>query len=202
MLTLTSPRTSANTPALPGPFWALTVLLLGLLLAYWLYEGVLPAAPPQEFPVEIITKDITVDWTGGGPEFDPWNRCPQDFFKQGFVLLGKRLRGNQVVKFLYHKGKKLLYRIDLDDLPTGKSIGLHWVTGTRFNAKYRLADKSFVGGKAVAQPTGKGTTATATYHYGDAVGKRATGRKRELFAPTHIDTDNCPDWFELFNLPL
>ncbi|MEO0734306.1 MAG: hypothetical protein AAFZ52_15830 [Bacteroidota bacterium] len=80
-----------------------------------------------------------------------------------------------------------------------RRIGLHWVTGTKFGARYRLADPKYVGGRAVTRPTGTTTTSTATYHYGQPVSKRQSVPGREFFRATHIPTDNCPDWFTLFN---
>lgn len=174
------------------------VLLLCLCLGAYAYRHLSTTAPP-DFPTEVITEDITVAWTDpGGPHFDPWNRCPDDFFNKGFRLLQKRLADGNTVNFLYHRGRKLLYRIDQDIIRGIPKIGLHWVRGTKYGAKYRIADPTFVGGKSVSRPTGTTTSSTATYHYGDAVSKRQSKPGREFFRATHIDTDNCPDWFTLF----
>lgn len=78
------------------------------------------------------------------------------------------------------------------------NYGLHWVTGTRFNAKYRIADPDFRGGKTVHRPNAKGGTTAARYDYGQAVSKKQVRYGRELFRPTHIQSDQCPQWGDIF----
>ena len=207
MLTLPRPAAplGARRPGLPMPGLSLTLLLLAILVTWWITNGTLAATtPPPDFPVEVITEDFTVDWSGDGrPPFDPRNRCPEDFLSRGFVLLVKKASDGYLYRFLYHKGKRLLYRLDIDDIRGVSKVGLHWVASTRFNARYRIADPSFKTGKAVASPNGKGGTTTATYRYGDPVSKKKSRYDREFFRSTHIQTsDDCPDWFDLFTLPL
>lgn len=109
-----STSTSGNTVLAGG-------LLLALLVGTLLYFSGQPDghAPPPTVrasnPVidyEVMASDITVDWAAGDGDFDPRDKCPPDFFQKGFILLCKRLDSGVYAKFLYHKGKKLLYRID------------------------------------------------------------------------------------------
>jgi len=148
---------------------------------------------------ELTTADLEVDWSAGGPDFDPRGKCPEDFSKQGFKLLIKDQGKGGTFYFLYHQGKKLLYRIDKEVFRGKVRVGLHWVTSTRFNARYRIADPAYKGGKAVDVPTAKGGTTGKTFHYGQAVSKRRTQYRRELFRETHIRPGQCPEWWDIFN---
>lgn len=204
--TISSPQSN-----LLRPFYPLLIFLILLLGGLCLLH--FPAASesmPTElfatasgstgitFEYEITTSDVEVEWSGGG-DFDPRGKCPPDFFGEGFVLLCKKLADGAYFKFLYHKGKKLLYRIDKDIINGKARIGLHWVEGTRFNARYRIADDAFRGGKKVEVPNAKGSTDAKTFQYGQAVSKKKVQPGRELFDPTHIDPDQCPEWWDLFN---
>lgn len=196
-----------SVPASGSALFASGILLLCLLGASLLYFLQQPGLSPPptaraSSPVidyEITNSDIYVDWPAGGPDFDPRGKCPPEFFNNGFVLLCKRLARGGYVRFLYHKGKKLLYRIDKDVIGGKARIGLHWVESTRYSSRYRIADNVFKGGKKVRIPDGRGGTEAATFHYGQAVSKRRVDPGRELFAPTHIKPDQCPEWWDLFN---
>lgn len=150
------------------------------------------------FSYEVIESDITVDWSGGG-DFDPRGKCPKDFFDTGFSVIFKKLADGTCVKFLYHKGKQLLYRIDQDVIKEKVKVGLHWVTGTHFNAKYRIADYTYKGGKSVAVPNAKGGMDMVQFQYGEAVSKKRVRHRRELFRETHIQPGQCTSWWDLFN---
>ena len=69
----------------------------------------------------------------------------------------------------------------------------------KFNARYRIADEAYKGGRAVKVPSAKGGKATKTFHYGQAVSKRRTQFHRELFRETHITPRQCPEWWDIFN---
>jgi hypothetical protein len=150
------------------------------------------------FDYQEIDSELTVDWSGGG-DFDPRDKCPKDFFSNGFILICKKVKGGEIFKYLYNKQKKLLYRIDRDLIKGKEKIGLHWVEGTRFNAKYRIADQSFKGGKTLDVPNAKGGLDQRTFQYGQAVSKKRVQRRRELFSQTHIDPKPCQDWLDIFN---
>ncbi len=192
------------------PLLPLLVILL-LLCGLWLLYFTLSTEPASRelfakasgstgitFEYEITTSHVEVDWSDGG-NFDPRGKCPPDFFEDGFVLLCKKLADGAYFKFLYHKGKKLLYRIDKDVINGQTKIGLHWVEGTRYNARYRIADDAFKGGKSVEVPNAKGSVDTKNFRYGQAVSKKKVQPGRELFHPTHIDPEQCPEWWDLFN---
>lgn len=150
------------------------------------------------FTYEEIELELTVDWAGGG-DFDPRDKCPEDFFADGFILICKKLKDGAFFKFLYHRKKRLLYRIDQDIIKGKKKIGVHWVEGTAFNAKYRIADPSFKGGKTLSVPNAKGGKDPRNFQYGEAVSKKRVQHRRELFDQTHIDPKQCPDWWDIFN---
>jgi len=212
---LRSTPTSGNIAGAGG------LLLLALLAGTLLYFSGPPIgqAPPPTVrasnPVidhEVTTSDITADWEAGGSDFDPRDKCPPDFFQKGFALVCKKLDNGVYAKFLYHKGKKLLYRIDKEiisgkariGLPCGILAmqipqGLHWVESTKFNARYRIADPAYKGGKAVKVPNAKGGSDTKTFHYGQAVSKRRAQFHRELFRETHIAPGQCREWWDIFN---
>lgn len=152
----------------------------------------------MEFSYEVIHDDITVDWSGGG-DFDPRGKCPKDFFSAGFVLVYKKLRDGGNIKFLYHRAKQLLYRIDKDVIKNKFTVGLHWVTGTRFSAKYRVADQAYKGGKSVLVPTAKGGKELRQFQYGEVVPKNRIRPRRELFRETHIRPGQCPSWWDLIH---
>ncbi|MCB9351202.1 MAG: hypothetical protein H6573_27445 [Lewinellaceae bacterium] len=38
-----------------------------------------------------------------------------------------------------------------------------------------------------------------TFRYGQAVSRRRVQRERELFKETHIDPDQCPEWWDILN---
>ena len=196
-----STSTSGNTVLAGG-------LLLALLAGTLFYFSGPPAgqAPPPTVrasnPVidyEVMASDITVDWEAGGGDFDPRDKCPPDFFQKGFILLCKRLDSGVYAKFLYHKGKKLLYRIDKDVIQGKAEVGLHWVESTRFSSKYRIADAAHKGGKAVPVPNAKGGKELKVFHYGEAVSPKRIQRHRELFNETHINPKQCEDWWDIFN---
>lgn len=150
------------------------------------------------FSYQVITSDLSVDWSDGG-DFDPKDKCPEDFFKDGFMVICKKLEKGGCFKFLYHHKKKLLYRIDEDLIDNKARIGLHWVEGTSFNAKYRIADTTYKGGKTVPVPDGKGNTNPKVFQYGEAVSKKRVQRGRELFRETHIFPKQCEEWWDIFN---
>ena len=200
---LTSP------PGRRHPFHALALLLLGLLLVVALYYSHLNPAPElayftghtgggAAFSYEVTTSDLTVDWQNGG-DFDPKDKCPEDFFAAGFTVICKKLPDGNLVKFLYHKGKKLLYRIDKDVIKGKAKAGLHWVESTRFSSKYRIADASYKGGKAVPVPNSKGGKDLKVFQYGEAVSPKRVQRHRELFRETHIHPKQCEGWWDIFN---
>ena len=197
-----STPTSGNTAVAGG------LLLLALLAGTLLYFSGPPVgqAPPPTVqasnPVidyEVAASDLTVDWESGGGDFDPRDKCPPDFFQDGFILLCKKLDSGVYAKFLYHNGKKLLYRIDKDVINGKARIGLHWVKSTRFSSRYRIADPAYKGGRGVKVPNAKGGSGTQTFHYGQAVSKRRTQAHRELFRETHIPPGQCPEWWDIFN---
>lgn len=179
------------------------LLLLGTFLYFYQPEETDPpplaaATGPTAIEYEVTTSDITVDWSGGG-DFDPRDKCPPDFFREGFVVLYKRVADGGYFRFLYHKGRKLLYRIDKGVAGGKIRIGLHWVESTKFSSKYRIADPAFKGGKTVKVPNAKGGKGAQTFHYGQAVSKRRVQWERELFRETHIDPDQCPEWWDILN---
>ena len=198
MLTTLPPPATRRWTTLPMRLPHLLLTFILALTAYLSYQ-ILRTTP--DFPVATITEDLHVDWVNTGqPPFDPRDRCPKDFFQRGFLLLRREITTGGAVHFLYHKGHNLLYRIDRDVIGGVTSFGLHWVTSTRFGAKYRIADPTFRGGRTVYQPTATGKTVPRTYHYGQAVGKRPVRPGRELFSSTHITTDpDCGGWADLFN---
>ncbi len=202
-------RSYSSTYPVRLPFWVLLIALLGLVIylsmqhqtAWPIQTPIFTKAtdgPAPPFPHRTITSDLRVDWTGGG-DFDPRNKCPDDFFGAGFVVICKKMADGKAFKFLYHKGKKLLYRID-KDMAKGKArIGLHWVESTRFSAKYRIADPAYKGGKTVSVPDGKGGGQSRVFQYGEAVSPKRVQRHRELFHETHIHPKQCDDWWDIFN---
>ncbi len=183
----------------------LLLLLLCITVFYFsqppVYHGppltLQSTSPPVEY--KAISEDLTVDWQAGGGDFDPRGKCPPDFFRSGFVLLCKKLGNGTSAKFLYHKGKKLLYRIDREVVNGQVRAGLHWVKSTRFNAPYRIAAPAYKGGKAVKVPNAKGGKDTKIFHYGEVVSKRRAKYRRELFRETHIQPGHCPEWGDIFN---
>jgi hypothetical protein len=200
----------STTPSVPSrkvPLLLGALLLLALTLNHYFQA---PPRLPQPyvyaaaggggaaFAHEVITEDITVDWTSGG-DFDPRGKCPQDFLGSGFTVVYKKLADGAYFRYLYHKGKKILYRIDKDVIGGKARIGLHWVTGTAFNARYRIADAAYKGGKTVQVPTAKGTRVPATFQYGQAVSKKRVQPGRELFRETHIQPRQCREWWDIFN---
>jgi hypothetical protein len=200
----------ASVPSRRTPLLLLLAALVGIVLYHYLqqparnvqqltYAG-LGATATVAYAHQVITTDLEIDWTpGSGGDFDPRGKCPDDFFGQGFILLCKRLGDGSYVKFLFHKGKNLLYRIDRDVIKDKVSIGLHWVTGTRYNAKYRIADPGYKGGRTIEVPTAKGTSASATFEYGQAVSKKRVQPGRELFRETHIAPGQCREWWEVWD---
>lgn len=67
---------------------AFLLLLLGTFLYFYQPKETNPpplasATGPSTIEYEVTTSDITVDWTGGG-DFDPRDKCPPDFFREGF----------------------------------------------------------------------------------------------------------------------
>lgn len=200
-------------PQQPGlPLGKPEILLLILFLASLLYFYNLrslekaPAAvyatgtvaSGLTFAYEISTADLEIDWAASG-DFDPWGKCPQDFFEDGFILLCKKLADGAYFKFLLHRGKGLLYRIDQDVIGGKALIGLHWVEGTHFGAKYRIADSAFKGGQTVLAPNAKGGTDALPFHYGEAVSKKRSQPGRELYRATHIKPGQCPEWWDFFH---
>ncbi len=184
------------------------VLLLALLASTLLYFSGPPVgqAPPPTVQAsnpgidyEVTASDITVDWAAGGGDFDPRDKCPRDFFRNGFVLLCKKLDSGVFARFFYYKGKKLLYRIDKEVISGKARIGLHWVESTKFSSRYRIADPAFKGGKAVKVPNAKGGRYTKVFHYGQAVSKKRSQFHRELFRETHLPPGQCPEWWDIFN---
>ena len=127
------------------------------------------------------------------------SKCPDDFFGAGFVVICKKMADGRAFKFLYHEGKKLLYRIDRDVINGKARIGLHWVTGTHFNAKYRIVDRTFKGGKSVKVPNARQGFEEVRFQYGQAVSKRRVRPDRELFHETHIASKQCDSWWDIFN---
>ena len=169
----------------------LSLSLLGFMLSqHYHWSPVLPAEAATEaglsFEYEIVEGDLTADWPGG-PGFDPRGKCPPDFFSEGFVLVCKKLADGAYFKYLYHRGRKLLYRIDKDIINGKARIGLHWVESTKFGARYRVADPAFKGGRTLDVPTGKGKTRPQPFQYGEAVSKKRSQPGRELFRPTHVE---------------
>lgn len=150
------------------------------------------------FDYDVTTFDLSVDWANGG-DFDPRDKCPTDFFSAGFRVLCRQMVDGGYFRFLYHKGKRLLYRIDEDVINGQARIGLHWVEGTSFGARYRIADPAFKGGKTVAVPNGRGGTDAMRFTYGEAVSKKRVQRRRELFRETHIDPQQCPEWWDVLD---
>lgn len=187
----------------------LLALFCAILLASVLYFSRAPEAPPllvaatsllngSDFSYQVIHQDLEVDWSGDG-DFDPKDKCPEDFFEAGFTLICKQQKRGESFKFLYHPLKKLLYRIDEDLVDNQTRIGLHWVKSTSFNAKYRIADTTFKGGKSVQVPAPSGTTRPQVFEYGEAVSKKRVQRERELFLETHIQPKQCEEWWDIFN---
>ena len=182
---------------------ALLLLLLGTFLYFYQPLETNPpplaaATSPPAIEYEVTTSDITVDWAGGG-DFDPRDKCPPDFFREGFVVLYKRVADGGYFRFLYHRGRKLLYRIDKEVIGGKARIGLHWVESTKFSSKYRIAAPAFKGGKAVKVPNAKGGMDSQTFRYGQAVSRRRVQRDRELFKETHIEPGQCPEWWDILN---
>lgn len=181
MVQATSPAPSQKTPILLG-LALLTVL--GIYLHFYWSESSQPyiyaasSGGNPSFAYEVIRSDLSVDWSGGG-DFDPKDKCPQDFLGSGFTVIYKKLADGSCFKFLYHKGKKLLYRIDQDLIKGKARIGLHWVTGTAYNAK--------------------GGTDQVRFQYGEAVSKKRARFGRELFHETHIIPGQCKSWWDLIN---
>lgn len=150
------------------------------------------------FSYQATTSDLAVDWQGEG-DFNPHGKCPPDFFSGGFVLLCKKLADGACFRFLYHKGKKLLYRIDYEVVDGRARVGLHWVEGTHFGARYRIADDSFKGGRTALAPDGKGGVEPRQFQYGEPVSKKRSVPGRELFRETHITPGDCPEWWDIVN---
>lgn len=199
----------ASPPGRRFSFHALALLFLALLAVVALYHSHLNPAPELDyftghtgggatFSYEVTSTDITVDWPGGG-DFDPKDKCPEDFLAVGFTVLFKKLPDGGFVKFFWHRGKKLLYRIDKDVIKGKARIGLHWVTGTHFSAKYRIVDKAYKGGRSVTVPNARGGFDKVRFQYGEAVSKRRVRPDRELYRETHIDPKQCRYWWDLFN---
>ncbi|MCB9295535.1 MAG: hypothetical protein H6559_20780 [Lewinellaceae bacterium] len=201
-------HTLASPPGRRRPFHALALLFLALLAVFVLYYSHFNPAPELDyftghtggatFSYEVTTSDLTVDWQNGG-DFDPRDKCPEDFFAAGFTVIFKKLPDGNTIKFLYHKGQKLLYRIDKDVIQGKAEVGLHWVESTRFSSKYRIADAAHKGGKAVPVPNAKGGKELKVFHYGEAVSPKRIQRHRELFNETHINPKQCEDWWDIFN---
>jgi hypothetical protein len=198
---------SGRVPAgIPGGIFF--ILILASLLYFYLHLnlGNAPALAYAKgtgssgltFEYQIISSDLHVDWTGGG-DFDPRGKCPQDFLSEGFVVLFKKFEDGGIFRFLFHKGKKLLYRID-KDTPNGQAkIGLHWVESTKYSSKYRIADDAFKEGKSLQVPNAKGGKDNKTFKYGDVVSKKRGQYGRELFRETHINPGQCSEWWDIFN---
>jgi len=199
----------ASPPGRRLSFHALALLFLALLVAVLLCHS--PFNQAQQlayftahttggatFSYEVTTSDLSVDWPGGG-DFDPRDKCPEDFFAAGFTVIFKKLPNGNCVKFLWHKGKKLLYRIDKDIIKGKAEVGLHWVESTRFSSKYRIADAAYKGGKAVPVPNSKGGKNLRVFQYGEAVSPKRVQRHRELFQETHINSKQCGEWWDIFN---
>ncbi len=197
-----------SVPSSGNALRASVILLLALLGATLLYFAMPPALQPPPptlkanspaIEYELTEADLHVDWPAGGPEFDPHDKCPPDFFKKGFRLVLRRRDNGAYAKFLYHKGKKLLYRIDKDVIEGKAKVGLHWVASTKPRARYRIADRAYKEGKAVKVPNAKGGKDTKIFQYGQAVSKRRAQPHRELFRETHIIPRQCPDWWDIIN---
>ena len=185
---------------LPLVPWLLLLLLGVMLTQQLLPERLLRAASPPDFPVEVSHHDLNVDWSAdGGGDFDPRGKCPDDFFGAGFVVLLRRMADGSSFKFLYHRGKQLLYRIDKDLIAGKARIGLHWVESTRFGSRYRIADPAFGAGRKISVPSGTTTPAAETFHYGQAVSKKRSRPGRELFRATHIQPGQCKSWWDVFD---
>lgn len=173
-------------PPLPGPGTG------------WIYARSTESSD-MAFDHEVTLTDVTVDWTpADGGDFDPRGKCPKDFFKEGFVVLCRKKLGGESFKFMYHKGKKLLYRIDQDVIGGKAYIGLHWVESTLFGARYRIADQAFKKGKRMRVPTGTTTYQTETFRYGQTVSKRRSRPDRIFFHATHIKPEQCDSWWDIF----
>ena len=93
-------RSLASPPGRRLPFYALALLLLALLLVVALYYSHLNPAPKlvyftghtgggAAFSYEVTSNDLTVDWPGGG-DFDPKDKCQEDFFAAGFTVICKK----------------------------------------------------------------------------------------------------------------
>ncbi|MEZ4995360.1 MAG: hypothetical protein R2824_33390 [Saprospiraceae bacterium] len=181
----------------------LLLLLVCLVLFYYFYQSTVLVHSTAtlesglSFDYREITSELSVDWSGGG-DFDPRDKCPKDFFGDGFILICKKMSDGQFFKFLYHQKKQLLYRIDQDIIQGTAKIGLHWVESTFFNAKYRIADPSFKGGKTLSVPNARGGVDQRSFQYGEAVSKKRVQYRRELFRQTHIDAKPCQDWWDIF----
>lgn len=200
-------RTTANTrggkPSVGFSHMVFLLLLLGSFLYFYQPPEMGPpplaaASSPPAIEYEVTTSDITVDWTGGG-DFDPRDKCPEDFFAAGFTVICRKMKQRGYFKFLYHKKKKLLYRIDKDVFNGKAKIGLHWVESTRFSSKYRIADASYKGGKAVPVPNGKGGKDLKVFRYGEVVSPKRVQSHRELFRETHIQPKQCEGWWDIFD---
>ncbi len=180
--------------------WAGSLYFFQVLLPAEMPVALATTRGPVElnYPYEITTSEVEVDWKGGG-DFDPRGKCPTDFFAEGFVLLCKKVGDGAFFKFLYHRGKNLLYRVDKDVIRGHSRIGLHWVESTKFNARYRIADTKFKGGKMIKVPNARGGKDVVLFEYGQPVSKKKVQPGRELFYPTHIEPDQCPEWWDIFN---
>ena len=202
-------HTLASPPGRRLPFHALALLFLALLAIAALYYSHLDPAPElayftghtgggATFSYEVTSNDLTVDWPGGG-DFDPKDKCQEDFFAAGFTVIYKKMKQRGYFKFLYHEKKKLLYRIDKDVFKGKARIGLHWVESTRFSSKYRIADASFKGGKAVPVPNSKGGKDLKVFQYGEVVSPKRVQSHQELFRETHIQPKQCKGWWDIFD---
>lgn len=193
--TITVPSTGRSDLPLSSRFYG-AILLLLVATGIYLYRSLLSS----EIPHIVSTQDIHADWSSStGGNFDPRNKCPEDFFAEGFQVLYRKVASGDYFHFLYHQGKKLLYRIDVDDIAGKQVVGLHWVESTRYNSKYRIVDPSFKGGKTLDVPTGTTTSKQETFTYGQTVSKNKSARGRELFEPTHPRGGNCPSWWDILD---
>lgn len=198
------------TPSRRKPLLLLLAALLGIVLYQYIQQTFrvpqqftyvsVGAATTFAYAHQVITSDIEVGWSAGSSgDFDPRGKCPDDFLGQGFILLYRRLADGAYVRFLFHKGKNMLYRIDCDVIKGKVMIGLHWVTGTRYGARYRIADPAYKGGRTIDVPTAKGAKVPATFEYREAVSKKRVQPGRELFSETHIQPQQCRQWWDVWD---
>lgn len=133
---------------------------------------------PLHVEFDLDQGDLVDQWDGSN--FDPRNRCPDWFEKQGYKFIHAFRKAAGGVKkkiqvWIYHPTKKILHRLDTHD----GWKHTHWVESTKRGARSK-----------VMNPDAK--------DFGQRGPKKSPRPGQDRFHDVHNDLD-CPDEWDMIN---